>query len=215
MQQVMKTVLTRAPLVPAVLLAFGSCRPAEAGQRARDSASVASPASVPARVDSVLPVDESLRRFRADIAEAPTALTGGSTSREALVRSFVQALERSDTLALASLVLTRAEFAYLYYPSSPLAAPPYQLPPSLMWFQLQENNRKAGAALLAKRGGMHLEYVGHDCAASERQGANTIWSRCRVLRRSSNGGERSERLFGTILERNGRYEFVGLSNELR
>lgn len=215
MQQAMKTVLARALFVPAVALTFVSCRPAEAGQRSRDSASAATLANTPARVDSVLPMDESLRRFRADLPEAPTDLAGGSTSREALVRTFVQALERSDTLALASLVLSRAEFAYLYYPSSPLAAPPYQLSPSLMWFQLQENNRKAGAALLGKRGGVHLEYLGHDCAASERQGANTIWSKCRVLRRSSDGVEQSERLFGTILERNGRYKLVGLSNELQ
>jgi len=204
---------TLVSIASVALLALASCSPVEAGQT---SEGVSRPAQQSAaHVDSVLPAGEALRRFRADLSEEPAALGGDFTSREALVRRFVDVLERSDTLALEPLVITRAEFAYLYYPSSPLAAPPYELAPSLMWFQLQENNRKAASALLRTRGGTRLGYAGHECYTSERQGANTVWSSCHVLRRTPDGSERRERLFGTIVERDGRYKFVGLSNELQ
>lgn len=168
-----------------------------------------------AHVDSALPADEALRRFRADLHEKSDSLIGGFTSREALVRELLHALERGDTLALEPLVISRAEFAFLYYPTSPLSKPPYELSPSLMWFQLQESNRSAAFALLARRGGAPLGYVGHACARSEHHGENTIWSACYITRRMPDGSERRERLFGSIIERDGSYKFVALSNELQ
>lgn len=175
-----------------------------------------------AYVDSAASRDEALRRFRADLpiplplplTEPPAALSGEYESREALVRQLVHVIEQRDTLAIEPLVITRAEFAYLYYPDSPLSRPPYDLSPGLMWFQLQESNRKAALALLGARGGAPLGYIGHECARSERQGANTIWSACEVAHRSPGGETLRERLFGTIIERRGHFKFVGLSNEL-
>lgn len=211
----MKAASVPALLVLAALVVPASRSRVEAGQKANASTSAAPSASAATPVDSAIPIDEALRRFRADIPSEPSELDGGFTSREALVRGFVRALEQSDTLALERLVLNRAEFAYLYYPSSPLSAPPYALPPSLMWFQLQSNNRKAAEALLRRRSGASLGYVRHECATHERQGGNIVWSDCLTVRRVSGGGERGERLFGTVLERDGRYKLVGLSNELR
>ena len=191
-----------------------SCRPMEARQGPSSPGNAVQPVKEAAYVDSLLSRDEALRRFRADLQEEPSALSGGFPSREALVRELVHALEQSDTLALEPLVITRAEFAYLYYPSAPLSRPPYELPPSLMWFQLQESNRSAALVLLRQRGGAPLGFVWHECAHSERQGANLIWSACSLTRRMPDGSERRERLFGSIIERDGRYKFVGLSNEL-
>ncbi len=170
-------------------------------------------ASTVVYVDSALPMDEALRRFRADLGTAPAALSPAFRSREALVRTLVDVVERSDTVGFVPLVLTRAEFAYMYYPANPLSRPPYALPPALMWFRLQESNRRAAFALMRARGGS-LGYLGHECAHSERQGANTIWSDCEVRRRTPDGAERSERLFGTIIERDGRFKFLGLNNDL-
>ena len=53
-------------------------------------------------VDSIVPRDVELTRFRAGLAE-PVGLTGGETSRDALVRHFMTALERRDTVALNGL----------------------------------------------------------------------------------------------------------------
>jgi hypothetical protein len=166
-------------------------------------------------VDSALTRDEALRRFRADLTEPAAGLADGATARDELVQRFIRALEQRDTAALASLVITRAEFAYLYYPTDPLSRPPYELSPALMWFRLQGSNRKAAAALLAKRAGRPLGYVGYHCARSDRQGDNTVWSECTITRQiPGSAGALEERLFGTILERDGRYKLVALRNQL-
>ncbi|HXO86405.1 MAG TPA: hypothetical protein VN803_12870, partial [Gemmatimonadales bacterium] len=72
------------------------------------------------RVDSAVSREAELARFRDGLTE-PAALAGGAASRDALVRAFVRALQARDTIALAGLLLTRAEFAYLYYPTNPEA----------------------------------------------------------------------------------------------
>ena len=97
---------------------------------------------------------------------------------------------------------------------TPLSRSPYELAPGLMWFQFQESNRRAGMALLHERGGKPLGYVRHECASSERQGANTIWSACEVVRLMPGHAARRERLFGSIIERDGHYKFIALSNGL-
>jgi hypothetical protein len=98
--------------------------------------------AAPVHIDSAIPKDEELRRFRRGLIE-PAELTGGARSRDALVRSYVSALERGDTAALAALVITKAEFAYIYYPTNPQARPPYDLSPGLMWFMLQQRSEVA------------------------------------------------------------------------
>lgn len=204
-----------SPLTLLLLVGLASCHQTEARPSSSASASTTPPpVSQAAYVDSVVSRAEALRSFRADLRERPAALDGDYASREALVRRFVHVVEQDDTLGLVALVITRAEFAYLYYPSNPASRPPYDLAPGLMWFQLQESNRKSVLALLRERGGAPLDYVGHDCSRSQRQGVNTIWSECELLRRAPGGETRRERLFGTIIERQGRYKFVGLGNEL-
>jgi hypothetical protein len=163
-------------------------------------------------VDSVLARDEALRRFRTGLRQ-PAEIAGGMPSRDSLVRRLVRALETRDTLTIERLVIDRAVFAYLYYPSSPMANPPYDLGPGLMWFQLQEGNRKGASRLLRDRSGVPLRYVSHTCAKVDREGDNTVWSRCTVLRRTADGRAVQERLFSSILERRGRAKFLSLAND--
>ena len=167
-----------------------------------------------AQVDSLAPRAEQLARFREGLIE-PTELTGGAASRDALVQRYVRALERADTAGLAALAITRAEFAFLYYPTSPEALPPYDLSPGLMWFMLEQNSRKGLLHALEERGGRPLGYVGYRCdAAPSRQGANTVWGPCLVRRRQAGGDVIDERLFALMLERNSRFKFVSLANKL-
>ncbi|MGH7525819.1 MAG: hypothetical protein ACREMX_03860 [Gemmatimonadales bacterium] len=164
-------------------------------------------------VDSAISIEEALRRFRRDHLE-PRELEGGLPSRDRLVKAFVQALEVRDTAALRRMVLRAGEFAWLYYPSSPLSKPPYELPPALMWFQMQGQSEKGASLLLAERAGGGLGYLGHTCATARREGDNRIYGHC-VLRRVSAGGDTlAEPLFGLILERGGSYKFVSYSNKL-
>ena len=170
-------------------------------------------APTPQHVDSAIPIDEALRRFRRDLP-AEKALRGGFRSREALVREFVRALEVRDTAALRRMVLKPGEFAWLYYPTSPLSRPPYELSPALMWFQLQGESEKGATRLFADRAGHALRYAGHTCAPARVEGRNRIHSSCELRRVTAARDTVAERLFGLVVERDGRYKFVSYANRL-
>jgi hypothetical protein len=165
-------------------------------------------------VDSMVPRDDALARFQASIPQVGS-LTGGAPSRDQLVSRFVTALEKRDTLALGALVLTQSEFGWLYYPTNPEGLPPYNLTPQLMWFTLDGNSAKGYQRLLQLRSGKSLRLISHRCQGEPgRQGENTVWGPCLVLRHGEKGDTISERLFGQIVERGGRYKFVSYANKL-
>lgn len=169
--------------------------------------------AAPTHVDGVRSRDVEVRQFREGLVE-PVGLSGGAPSRDALVQRYVRALEQSDTAALAALVITRAEFAYLYYPTTPQARPPYDLSPGLMWFLLQENSRRGMVHAIEERGGRPLGYLGYACdQMPSREGENTVVGPCLVRRRQS-GDVVQERLFGLIIGRGRSYKFVSLANKL-
>lgn len=165
-------------------------------------------------VDSILPVEEEIRRFQATIPRRPTAFRGGESSKAALVASFVHALEQRDTTALASLLVDRAEFGYLIYPTSPNTRPPYRQAPDLVWLSRAAATDKGFTRLMSRFGGKPLDYVGFSCPDSaERQGSNTLWSGCVVARREG-GDTTRRRMFGAIVARGGRFKLLSLSNGL-
>lgn len=165
-------------------------------------------------VDSALTRDEELRRFRAGLS-APAGLTGGASSRNELVRQYVRALERGDTAALRALAIDRGEFAYLYYPTTPQARPPYDLSPSLMWFLLQENSQRGMVHAIEERGGRSLGYLGYSCdGGASHEGENTVAGPCLIRRRQPRGDVVQERLFGLIVERDHRFKLLSLANKL-
>jgi len=165
-------------------------------------------------VDSILPIEEELRRFRAAIpGEPPTALSGGAPSRDALVDRFLTALEAADTAAFRDMLLTRAEFAWLYYPHTRFTAPPYELAPGLLWFQMENGTSRGFGRLLDRMGGRPAHAVGHACPSDARvERPNRVWEECVVRLRPPGAEPRDLRLFGSILERGGVFKFVSYSN---
>lgn len=181
--------------------------------RARqDSINRASPEYV---VDSILPVEETMRRFRAAIGGARvTAFTGSSPSREALVRRFINALAVSDSADLGAIALNAREFIDLVYPESPYTHPPYRQSPALVWNQIQNPSASGLTRLVRRLGNQPLRYVDHRCDADpDRQGRNLIWTNCIVRLGSSNEPPTSHRLFGSIIQRNGRFKIVSYKNQ--
>lgn len=167
----------------------------------------------PTHVDSVVPRAVALERFQR-ASEPTTALSHGASSRDELVRRFVRAVEARDTAALRGLVLSRGEFAYLYYPTSGQGLPPYDLSPDLMWFMIVERSDRGMSALL-RRAGRSLGVTGYRCTGdSTVEGMNRLWGPCVVRRVQAPRDTVEERLFGPILEREGRYKFVSYSNRL-
>jgi hypothetical protein len=201
---------TRRPrLTAGLLILAASCSPRTPAQQSGGGA-----ASYAGVVDSALPRNEALRRFRQGLVE-PRGLGDGRPTRDALVRAFVSAVEAGDAARLRSLVLTRAEFGWLYYPTTPQGLPPYELSPSLLWFLTDGATTKGLRRLLDERRGRPLGYAGYRCdPVPSREGANTVWGPCLVRRVGAPGDTVEERLFGLILERDGIFKFVSLANKL-
>jgi len=166
-------------------------------------------------VDSVRPIEEELRRFRAAVGGKPvTVLSNGSSSREELVKRVVRAVAVRDSADLRAVTLTSREFADLVYPSSPYTHPPYRTPPGLVWMQISQPSETGLKRLLARRGGTTFEYVDHSCQPTpERQGRNTLWTDCQVRVIGPTRETLTQRWFGSIIERDGVYKIVSFANQ--
>jgi hypothetical protein len=164
-------------------------------------------------VDSILPMDEQLRRFRTGLNVVPHVLSGTARSKDQLMRTFVRALESADTVALARLAITRAEFAYLVFPESPLSAPPYSQAPQLVWMRHSYGSATGLDRLLNRLGGAPLGFRSWSCAESPAvEQSNRIWKDCTVRFSPHGGPTQTLQLFAGILEREGRFKILSYAN---
>lgn len=160
-------------------------------------------------VDSILPPAEALRRFRAGL-DSPAALDG-PRSRDALVERFFDGVAARNRAALDSLTMTRGEFAFLIFPQARWSKPPYSQPPEIAWMLFRADSRKGLTRLLRRADRLRLR--SYSCPDSaERDGRLRLWAGC-VVRVIDAGHPRNVRLFGTIIELDGRYKFAGFNND--
>lgn len=172
-----------------------------------------------ARARTAAPADtlhtpaESLRRFRAPLVRVDE-LGPRFASKEDVAQAFVAAVAANDVTLLAQTLMTQAEFAWLYYPESPVSQPPYELPAGLAWFEL-EGNSLAGVrrALSTYSGQVAFRELTCD-RRPVRQGANRLWNGCTVLLTLEDGSHTSARMFATIVERGGRFKIASAANDL-
>jgi hypothetical protein len=166
-------------------------------------------------VDSVFPVEEEIRRFKAQISGPfPTALLDAAQSREELARRFISALERGDSAAITRMAVSAPEFIELYYPQSQFVKPPYRQSPALLWFMIRQNSDKGKLRALTRYGGRPAGFRALECKAQPAvQGRNRLWE-CAVRWTPAAGKPDPLRLFGMILERDGRFKFLSFANDL-
>jgi hypothetical protein len=208
-------ILTRILFLGAVAAA---CTRPESEQRMEPAASSSTDTARPWRkpgdkVDSILPMPEYLRRFRQGLTE-PARLTGGAATREALARRFLVAVSARDTAALAALAVSRAEFAWLVFPDHIYARPPYELDPEIFWMQLTAESAKGAHRTLELYGGARLALLSMGCQRDTMQlkwGPVRIWSDCE-LRYRAGDSVLTRRLFGSIVERDGRMKLLSFAN---
>lgn len=176
------------------------------------AADVAPPA---AHVDSVFPIEEELRRFRATLDDHPERLAQAAPDRDELIRRFVAALEAGDLPGLQALALTRAEFAYLYYPYTRYTRRPYELGPAIVWFEMQNYSGRGLSRALQRYGGRPLGVAGYRCPEDPLlEGENRIWTGCVVEHITAGGRTQALPLLGPILERRGEFKFLSHANRL-
>jgi hypothetical protein len=179
----------------------------------------AAEAAVPAQqgvVDSIFPVEEEIRRFKVQVgATLPSQLQNGAHSRAELVADFGAALAQHDTARIHILAINAAEFIELYYPYTQYTGPPYRQSPALLWFLIQQNSEKGLGRALARFGGQTMATHSLQCQEHQVQELNRLWD-CVVRWQTVGEAGKTDpiRLFGTILERDGRFKFLSFANDL-
>jgi hypothetical protein len=162
--------------------------------------------------DSSIPRAEALARFRAGLA--PATDLAGPGSADSLVAAFVSAVSARDTAVLNQLVLDRAEFAWVFYPSTPQGLPPYDLSPQLMWDMLVRQSDRGLTDALTRLGGRELGLVDYDCGSEPAiEADNRVWGPCTITL-TTGSDTLGTRLTGPILEHGGRYKFISFTNDL-
>lgn len=182
----------------------------------RASAAPATDTSSRGVVDSIFTVEEDIARFKSARGNpSATVLTGGASSRDALVRRFIRAVETRDTADLRAMVLSDAEFIDLYYPTSMYVTAPYKQSPDLVWFLMQESGGKGLRRVLERFRGRPGNYQGYDCAEETIvTDPNRFHGACTVRWLDPTRAGKSIRLFGPIMERAGRFKFLSYANDL-
>ena len=138
-------------------------------------------------------------------ASAP--LPNSHQSADALARAVLAAIETRDTNALHTLALNREEFTEHVWPDLPAARPERNLSPSFVWGDLSQKSNIMLRETLAAHGGKKYEFI-----RIRFLGETTPYASYRVHReseltvRDAEGHERQLRVFGSVLEKEGRYK---------
>lgn len=198
----------RAKLAVAAIALVAACdRPSSDAGGGRSALSDSPRAGV---IDSILPPEEALRRFRAgsDRVERFT----GATSRDDLVERFIRAVAARNVTALDSLRVTRAEFAWLIYPELAMSQPPYRQPPDIAWLLLEAGSNSGASKMI--RNADRFALLGYECPdAAEMEGRVGVTAGC-VVRVREGTAEKTLRLFGKVVQLDGRWKFLSLGNSL-
>lgn len=173
----------------------------------------APPPAAPGEGGSPVSLDSALTLFRQGL-QPVSELQNAEASLDAIVARLNRAVEQSDTAALRNIVMSRVEFAYLYYPTSVFTRPPMKQEPGLVWYFHLQHSEKGVSRLVHRYGGQPLRWTNR-CAAPKVDGDNRLWFDC-IQRIVENGGRDTTviRLFGGVYERNGRFKIFSYSNDL-
>jgi hypothetical protein len=178
-----------------------------------DRANDAAASPPPSEGGSPFGIDSALKLFRVGL-EPMTELENAEPSVERAIARLTRIVQTRDTADLRRFVMTRREFAWLYYPTSHYTRRPTLQEPGLAWFLHLQHSEK-GATRLIRRYGGKVELFSNECAAPPRvEGDNRLWWDCVQRARSEAGDTVVIRLFGGILERHGRFKIFSYSNDL-
>jgi hypothetical protein len=177
----------------------------------QDSINRAQPGYV---IDSVLPVEEEMRRFREKVGgSAAPAFAHASPSRDALVRRIVADVANSDSVDLFRTLVSPREFVDLIYPSSPYTRPPLRQSPEISWMLIANPSTSGFKRLVGRLGGTRYELAGYTCEQTERQGDNQFWNKCTLRLTDAEGNTSAQRWFGSIVERGGKFKVMSFTNQ--
>jgi hypothetical protein len=137
----------------------------------------------------------------------PPQLAHTQRSPEDLARAALAALNDGDRQALDALAVTESEFKGLVWPRLPASRPERRLPWTYVWASLHDKSVLYLRSQIADR-----RYAGFEVVRVHFAGESTDYGGYRVHRetvvtlRDRSGAESTHRLFGSVIEQNGRYK---------
>lgn len=144
----------------------------------------------------------------ASLAAPPLVNTFGSI--EELAAAVIHGIEEDRGYDLWELALTEDEFREVVWPVLPASRPERNTPFDYTWGSLEFKSSNALNTTLAKYKGHRYELIRVDFAAHEQRqrdyGAFWVHRDARVLVKKDDGSEQWLDLFGSVIERNGRFK---------
>jgi len=140
-------------------------------------------------------------------SDARGALSDTYDSPEQAAQAVLDALAARDAGRLLDLALDEHEFRQVVWPELPSSRPEAGLPVEYAWGRLRLNSQSQLSMTIAVHGGRRYELV-----AVRLRGETTRYATLRVHRdselvlREPSGALRTVRLFGSLLERGGRWK---------
>jgi len=154
-----------------------------------------------------------MRRLLTVLAAVLLSSCGGAPlpnshdSAENLARAVLDAVERRDLDTLNALAVNRAEFTDHVWPELPAARPERNLSVGFVWGDLSQKSNITLKQTLSAHGGKRYElesirFLGETTA----YGNYVVHRESEVTVRDEEGKERQLRIFGSVLEKGGRYK---------
>jgi hypothetical protein len=126
-------------------------------------------------------------------------------SDEALARAVLDAVARKDAEALLALSVTKDEFEDLVWPTLRVSRPEVGMPPGYVWQDTFSKSRHHLIQTLAQVGGRRYELDRIEFGGPTTEyGTHAVSRETRLVVRGDDGGERTLRLFGSIIRQAGR-----------
>lgn len=134
-------------------------------------------------------------------------LANGADSPQALASAVVSALERTDRKSLRDLAISEREFREHVWPELPAARPERNLPFSYVWADLKQKSDGHLARTLREFGGRNLRVASIRFAGGTSQFQTyRVHRDGRLTLTARDGTTREVALFGSVLEKNGRFK---------
>ena len=141
-------------------------------------------------------------------AEA-SRLAGGAGSIRELGARYLEALARRDTAGMHALRVTEAEHNEVLWPEFPASG--LNMPVEVAWQNVERASWRKGARIAARFGGVSHKLRGVHCRKGVTQYASfRVHGDCWVTMRPPDGPPFEAKLFGSIVEMDGRYKIIGI-----
>lgn len=161
------------------------------------TASCAGGPAAEARADADLPPD----------AAPPAPFAGSSATPEAAARLALERIAAGDRDGLLGSALTEAEFREVVYPELPASRPERNTSADYLWRGLRQKSENALAFTLDRHAGAPPELLAVDFLGETTDyGSYRVHRKTALTVRAPEGGKTVLRVFGSMIERAGRYK---------